>query len=153
MAGQSGAKDLQKICAAICLEEKRHEDTYQFFIECLLKVDPEGVIFAFEKMMRQQIAMPAQLMTDGIDLQLFESFSSVTQAIGVYSAKDYSRIVAFLVKKWDLANLSNLSAEAEKARDYLCKLSIRYDKLAKRMKKPQPKTIPFSWIYGRSIKI
>ena len=151
MAGQAGAKDLQNICTAICLDEKRHEDTYQFFISELLKIDPEGIIFAFEKMMRQQISMPAQLMTDGIDTNMFDSFSRVTQNIGVYSAKDYSKIVAFLVKKWDLINLTNLSPEAEKARDYLCKLSARYDKLALRMKKPELKSISFSWIHGRSI--
>ncbi len=152
MAGQAGAKDLQQICTAICLDEKRHEDIYQFFISELLKVDQEGVIFAFEKMMRQQISMPAILMTDGIDPNMFDSFSRVTQKAGVYSAMDYSKIVAFLVKKWGLTEMTGLSPKAEKARDYLCRLSARYDKLATRIKKPTEKTLSFSWIHGRSIQ-
>ena len=107
--------------------------------------------------MRGQIVMPAELMTDGVDPNLYENFSAVAQKLGVYTAIDYADIIGHLVKRWDLENIEGLSAEAEKERDYICKLPQRYKKLAERSmnrKKGVNEEDPekaFSWIYGRTV--
>ena len=111
----------------------------------------------FGDMMRGQIVMPAELMTDGVDPNLYENFSAVAQKLGVYTAIDYADIIGHLVKRWDLENIEGLSAEAEKERDYICKLPQRYKKLAERSmnrKKGVNEEDPekaFSWIYGRTV--
>ncbi len=150
LAAKAGDKQLQRICAAICADEKRHEEAYQFFIEKMLQIDPNGVVLAFEKMMRHQIAMPSQSMFDGKDQNLYDSFSRVAQKAGVYTANDYAEIVGYLVEKWNLKNLSGLSNEAEKAQEFLCKLAPRYKKLSQRRKLTND-PIDFSWINGKTL--
>lgn len=106
--------------------------------------------------MRGQIVMPAELMTDGKDPDLYENFSNVAQRLGVYTAIDYAEIINHLVRTWDLENIEGLSSEGEKERDYLCRLPTRYMKLAERSMNKKKKatddviaTQSFNWIYGR----
>jgi acyl-[acyl-carrier-protein] desaturase len=160
MARTMGDKNLSKICAMIAGDEGRHEKAYQTFVQEILKRDPDGLLHVFGDMMRGQIVMPAELMTDGSDPNLYENFSNVAQRLGVYTALDYAEIIQHLVKTWDLENLDGLSSEGEKEREYLCKLPERYRKLAERsMNKakkasadaPAPVKQSFSWIYGREV--
>lgn len=157
LAGDAGDRNLKRICAKIAGDEARHEKAYQIFSEEILKRDPDGLIMTFGDMMRGQIVMPAELMTDGVDSDLYENFSAVAQKLGVYTAIDYADIIGHLVKRWDLENLEGLSAEAEKERDYICKLPNRYKKLAersmnrkKKVNEEDPK-VAFSWIHGRTV--
>jgi len=150
---------MQRICAKIAGDEGRHEKAYQKFVTEILKRDPNGLLAVFGDMMRGQIVMPAELMTDGKDPDLYENFSNVAQRLGVYTAIDYADIIDHLVKTWDLENLEGLDSEGEKERDYLCKLPVRYRKLAERSmnkkKKVTEDEIPmktFNWIYGRSAR-
>lgn len=156
LAGESGDSNLKRICAKIAGDEARHEKAYQLFSQEILNRDPEGLIMTFGDMMRGQIVMPAELMTDGVDPNLYENFSAVAQKLGVYTAIDYAAIIGHLVKRWDLENVEGLSAEAEKERDYICKLPQRYKKLAersmnrkKKVNEEDPK-VAFSWIHGRT---
>jgi acyl-[acyl-carrier-protein] desaturase len=156
LAKASGDTNLQRICAKIAGDEGRHEKAYQAFCTEILKRDPDGLLSVFGDMMRGQIVMPAELMTDGSDPGLYENFSNVAQRLEVYTAIDYAEIIGHLVKTWDLENLEGLSSEGEKERDYLCKLPTRYQKLAERSmnkaKKVTEDEVPtksFSWIYGR----
>ena len=156
LAKVSGDKNLQRICAKIAGDEGRHEKAYQAFCTEILKRDPDGLLAVFGDMMRGQIVMPAELMTDGKDAQLYENFSNVAQRLGVYTALDYAEIIQHLVKTWDLENLDGLSSDGEKEREYLCKLPTRYIKLAERSmnksKKATDDEVPlqsFNWIYGR----
>mmetsp|Transcript_11187 Transcript_11187/g.23178 ORF Transcript_11187/g.23178 Transcript_11187/m.23178 type:complete len:416 (+) Transcript_11187:207-1454(+) len=157
LASESGDTNLKRICAKIAGDEARHEKAYQVFSQEILNRDPEGLIMTFGDMMRGQIVMPAELMTDGADPDLYENFSAVAQKLGVYTAIDYAEIIGHLVKRWDLENLEGLSAEAEKEREYICKLPQRYKKLAERSmnrKKGVVEDEPeraFSWIYGRTV--
>jgi acyl-[acyl-carrier-protein] desaturase len=157
LAGQYGDSNLKRICAKIAGDEARHEKAYQTFSQEILDRDPEGLIMTFGDMMRGQIVMPAELMTDGVDPNLYENFSAVAQKLGVYTAIDYSDIIGHLVKRWDLENIEGLSAEAEKERDYICKLPNRYRKLAERAMNRKKGVIEdepemsFSWIYGRTV--
>ena len=156
LAKNSGDKNLQRICAMIAGDEGRHEKAYQAFCTEILKRDPDGLLEVFGEMMRGQIVMPAELMTDGKDPDLYTNFSNVAQRLEVYTALDYAEIIGHLVKQWDLENLEGLSSEGEKERDYLCKLPERYTKLAERSmnkaKKATEDEVPmksFNWIYGR----
>jgi len=157
LAGHYGDSNLRKICSKIAGDEARHEKAYQLFSEEILKRDPDGLIINFGDMMRGQIVMPAELMTDGINQNLYEDFSAVAQNLGVYTAIDYADIIGHLVKRWDLENLEGLSSEAEKEREYICKLPTRYKKLAERSmnrKKKVNEEEPersFSWIHGRTV--
>lgn len=156
LAKVSGDKNLQRICAKIAGDEGRHEKAYQAFCTEILDRDPDGLISVFADMMRGQIVMPAELMTDGKDPNLYENFSNVAQRLEVYTAIDYAEIIGHLVKTWDLENLEGLSGEAEREREYLCKLPERYTKLAQRSMNKKKKitedevpTQSFNWIYGR----
>ncbi|KAL7434320.1 hypothetical protein ACHAXM_003991 [Skeletonema potamos] len=153
VAKDYGAKDLQRICAKIAGDEGRHEKAYQSFCTEILKRDPDGLLMEFGDMMRGQIVMPAELMTDGKDAQLYENFSAVAQRLGVYTAIDYAEIIQHLVDHWKLGELTGLSSEAEKEQEYICRLPQRYKKLAERsMNKKKDDVIEqksFSWIFNR----
>lgn len=155
LAREAGDKNLARICAIIAGDEGRHEKAYQRFVSEILKRDPDGLIKVFGQMMRGQIVMPAELMTDGQDKDLYNNFSAVAQRLGVYTALDYADIIKHLVKTWDLENMTDLSSESEKERDYICRLPDRYRKLAERsMNKAkksdeEPELNSFNWIYGR----
>jgi acyl-[acyl-carrier-protein] desaturase len=156
LARQIGDRNLDKICAKIAGDEGRHEKAYQTFVTEILKRDPDGLLEVFGDIMRGQIVMPAELMTDGHDKDLYENFSNVAQRLGVYTALDYADIIEHLVRIWDLENIDGLSSSGEKEREYLCKLPQRYRKLAERSmnkaKKATDDVIPtksFNWIYGR----
>lgn len=156
LAASAGDTNLRRICAKIAGDEARHEKAYQLFSQEILDRDPEGLIMTFGDMMRGQIVMPAELMTDGVDSNLYENFSAIAQKLNVYTAIDYADIIGHLVRRWDLENIEGLSAEAEKEREYICKLPARYKKLAersmnrkKKVNEEDPK-VAFSWIHGRT---
>lgn len=157
LASQYGDVNLRRISAKIAGDEARHEKAYQLFTEEILKRDPNGLMLEFGDMMRGQIVMPAELMTDGVNPNLYEDFSAVAQKLEVYTAIDYADIIQHLVKRWDLENLEGLSSEAEKEREYICRLPARFKKLAERSmnrKKKVNEEEPersFSWIHGRTV--
>lgn len=161
LARDAGDKNLSRICAKIAGDEGRHEKAYQQFSEEILKRDPDGLLAVFGDMMRGQISMPAEQMTDGINPNLYNDFSNVAQGLGVYTALDYADIVEHLINRWDLGHMEGLTAAAEKERDYLCRLPERYRKLAERsMNKKKKATADapapakaFNWIYGREARM
>jgi len=158
LAAKYGDKNLQKICAKIAGDESRHERAYQKFVTEILKRDPDGIIETFAEVMRGQIVMPAELMNDGVNSNLYEDFSEIAQNLGVYTAFHYADILQHLVDLWDLENITGLGGQAEEDREYLCKLPTRYKKLANRSmnrkKKANEDVVTpksFSWIHGRSV--
>lgn len=148
-----GAKDMQRICAKIAGDEGRHEKAYQAFSTEILARDPDGFLAEFGDMMRGQIVMPAELMTDGNDPMLYENFSAVAQRLGVYTALDYADIIEHLVDHWKIGDLTGLTPEGVKEQEYICRLPTRYRKLAERSmnKKKDEEYEPqsFSWIFNR----
>jgi acyl-[acyl-carrier-protein] desaturase len=75
----------------------------------------------------------------------FEDFSNSAQRIGVYTAQDYIDIMQKLIEQWDIANMTHLTEEAERARDYLMKLPARMERVSQRIKIPQ-EAAKFSWV-------
>lgn len=123
--------------------------------EKLFEIDPDTTILALADMMRKKIVMPALLMYDGQDDNLFENFAAVAQNLGVYTAKDYADNLEFLVGRWNVAGLTGLSGEGRRAQDFVCRLPSRIRRLEERAqeKAKQASTIPFSWIHGREVRV
>uniref|UniRef100_A0A5B7C3X4 Putative stearoyl-ACP desaturase n=1 Tax=Davidia involucrata TaxID=16924 RepID=A0A5B7C3X4_DAVIN len=153
LAKEHGDVKLAQICGTIAADEKRHETAYTKIVEKLFEIDPDGTVLALADMMRKKISMPAHLMYDGEDDNLFEHFSAVAQRVGVYTAKDYADILEFLVGRWDVEKLTGLSGEGHKAQDYVCGLAPRIRKLNERAqgRAKQASKVPFSWIFGKEI--
>lgn len=155
LAKEHGDFKLAQICGTIAADEKRHETAYTKIVEKLFEIDPDGTVLGFADMMRKKISMPAHLMYDGRDDNLFDHFSAVAQRLGVYTAKDYADILEHLVGQWKVENLTGLSAEGQKAQDYVCALPPRIRKLEERAqgRAKQAAKIPFSWIYDREVQL
>jgi acyl-[acyl-carrier-protein] desaturase len=149
LAKKCGDEHLHKICGLIAGDEARHEKAYKLFMSKVFEIDPKNAVLAFAQMMKNKVTMPASLMTDGKDVDLFSKFSNVAQRIGVYTAKDYASIIAALVDEWKVESLTGLSDVSQKAQDYLCTLAVRYERLADRMKITGNSR--FSWIFDREI--
>jgi acyl-[acyl-carrier-protein] desaturase len=150
-----GDLKLAQICGTIAADEKRHETAYTKIVEKLFEIDPDYTVLAFADMMRKKITMPAHLMYDGMDDNLFEHFSAVAQRLGVYTAKDYADILEFLVQRWNVADLTGLSGEGRRAQDFVCMLAPRIRRLEERAQARAKKgpVIPFSWIYDRKVQL
>lgn len=146
---------LAQICGIIAADEKRHETAYTKITEKLFEIDPDGTVLALEDMMRKKISMPAHLMYDGRDDNLFEHFSAIAQRLGVYTAKDYADILEFLVGRWNVEKLTGLSGEGRRAQDYVCGLPPRIRRLEERAqaRAKQGSIVPFSWIFGKELKV
>ncbi|KAK4343671.1 hypothetical protein RND71_036765 [Anisodus tanguticus] len=154
-AKEHGDMKLAQVCGIIAADEKRHETAYTKIVEKLFEVDPDGTVLAVADMMRKKISMPAHLMYDGRDDNLFEHFSAVAQRLGVYTAKDYADILEFLVGRWEIEKLNGLSGEGHRAQDYVCGLAPRIRKLEERAqaRAKQKAPVPFSWVFGREIML
>ncbi|XP_051227600.1 stearoyl-[acyl-carrier-protein] 9-desaturase 1, chloroplastic [Lolium perenne] len=156
LARARGDGVLARVCGTIAADEKRHETAYARIVDQLLRLDPDGAVLAVADMMRKRITMPAHLMHDGRDVDLFDHFASVAQRLGVYTARDYADIVEHLVKRWKLDTLeAGLSGEGRRARDFVCGLAPRMrraaERAADRAKKDEPTKVKFSWIYDREV--
>jgi len=149
LAKRCGDEHLHKICGLIAGDEARHEKAYKLFMSKIFEVDPGNAVLAFASMMKNKVTMPASLMSDGKDHDIFSKFSNVAQRIGVYTAKDYASIIAAFVEEWKVETLSGLSDVSAKAQDYLSTLAQRYEKVADRLIISGSPT--FSWIFDREI--
>ena len=147
IAKKYGEKKLFKMCNLIAGDEMRHHLAYSEFVNQIFKVDPSEMMLAFQYMMKQKITMPALFLRESGDKigSAFEAFSDSAQRIGVYTASDYVDILQKLNEKWDIGNINGLTAEAEKARDYLMKLPERMRKISERLIIPEEGHI-FKWV-------
>jgi acyl-[acyl-carrier-protein] desaturase len=104
-------------------------------------------------MMKKKITMPAHLIRESGESigTAFEKFSESAQRLGVYTAMDYVDILKKLVDKWEIEKLSNLTDEAEKARDYLMKLPERMTRISERLIVPDESQL-FKWVQPALIK-
>jgi len=147
IAKDYGDKKLSKVCKLIAGDEMRHHHAYCEFVDQIFKVDPSEMMLAFQYMMKQKITMPAHFLRESGEKisTAFEEFSNSAQKIGVYTASDYVDIMQKLIEKWEIDKIGNLTAEAEKARDYLMKLPERMAKISERLVLPD-ETKVFKWV-------
>lgn len=157
LAKERGDPVLAKICGTIASDEKRHESAYSRIVGKLIEVDPSGAMLGIGEIMRMKITMPAHLMYDGQDPNLFAHFSAVAQRLGVYTAGDYADILEFLIQLWRLEKLEGLTAEAKRAQDFVCGLPPRMrrlqEKADERAKKLQTTRVKFSWIFNKELNL
>lgn len=153
LAKDKGNKRLSKMCKIISGDEMRHHHAYSEFVERIFTVDPSQMMMAFHYMMKQKITMPAHFLREsgGKIGSAFEEFSNTAQRIGVYTATDYVDILQKLIERWEIDKITNLSDEAEKARDYLMKLPARMYRISERMKVPE-NSFQFKWVEPAIIK-
>ena len=147
IAKAKGNKQLAKMCRIVAGDEMRHHNAYSEFVRRIFEVDPSQMMMAFHYMMKRKIVMPAHFLRESGDKisSAFEEFSNTAQRIGVYTAMDYVEILEKLIKTWDLDKISNLTDEAEKARDYLMKLPARMTRIADRLTIPE-NSFKFKWV-------
>ncbi|KAL6966663.1 Stearoyl-[acyl-carrier-protein] 9-desaturase 7, chloroplastic [Sarracenia purpurea var. burkii] len=154
-AKEHGDVKLAQICGAIASDEKRHETAYTKIVEKLFEIDPDTTVLSLADMMKKKISMPAHLMYDRRDDNLFRHFSSVAERLGVYTLKDYADVLEFLVGRWKVEQLTGLSGDGRKAQDYVCGLPLRIRRLEKTSQSmaKQAQVIPFSRIFDREVKV
>lgn len=147
LAKNYGNKFLSKVCGLIAADEMRHHKAYKSFVSQIFEVDPSEMMLAFEDMMRKKIVMPAHFLREtGMKISgSFAHFSDAAQRIGVYTTIDYIEIMERLIKEWNIDSLTDLSDQAEKARDYVMKLPDRLRRIADRVTIPDTK-FEFSWV-------
>ena len=135
------------MCNLIAGDEMRHHLAYSEFVNQIFKVDPSEMMLAFQFMMKQKITMPAHFLREsGQSISTaFNQFSDSAQKLGVYTANDYVDIMQKLIDKWQIDKISNLTDEAEKARDYLMKLPARMAKISERIVLPEENYV-FKWV-------
>lgn len=153
LAKQYGDKKLSKMCKLVAGDEMRHHMAYSEFVNRIFQVDPSEMMLAFQHMMKLKITMPAHFLRESGNKisTAFEQFSDSAQRIGVYTAMDYVDILRKLNEKWQIDKVTGLTAEAEKARDYLMKLPDRMARISERLVIPQESHI-FKWVQPALIK-
>lgn len=153
LAKQYGDKKLSKMCRLVAGDEMRHHMAYSEFVDRIFKVDPSEMMLAFQYMMKQKIVMPAHFLRESGQKisSAFEQFSDSAQRIGVYTAADYVDILRKLIEKWQIDKIDGLTAEAEKARDFLMKLPDRMARISERIVIPQEPHI-FKWVQPALVK-
>jgi len=147
IAKKKGHKALAKMSKIIAGDEMRHHIAYTEFVKQIFAIDPSEMMLAFQHMMKYKIVMPALHLREsfGAKGSLFNDFSTVAQRIGVYTGFDYIDIVRKLNSAWEIDKITGLTAEAEKARDYLLKLPDRMYKISERIVIPDTK-FHFKWM-------
>ena len=138
LAKKAGMKNLGKMCKIIAGDEMRHHKAYTEFIRQIFVVDPSEMMMAYFDMMKLKITMPAMHLRESFQSQgsLFDKFSEVAQRAGVYTSFDYVDIMRKLNNAWNIDKITGLTAEAEKARNYLMKLPERMERIAERIVVP-----------------
>jgi len=128
-------------------DEMRHHVAYTEFVRQIFKIDPSEMMLAFRDMMKYKITMPAMHLREsfGGKGSLFDDFSTIAQRVGVYTGFDYVDILKKLNTAWEIDKITNLTPEAEKARDYLMKLPERMYRITERIVVPDTK-FEFKWM-------
>ena len=147
LATEQGSKLLGKMCQIIAGDEMRHYLAYREFVKTIFQYDPSEMMLAFTDMMKKKIIMPNHyIRQSGQAISgSFEDFSMAAQRIGVYTSNDYVDIMRKLINYWDIGNLTGLTGEAEKARDYMMRLPDRMARVAERIRIPSTSTY-FKWV-------
>lgn len=148
LARQMGVKNLARMCKIIAGDEMRHHLAYAEFVKRIFEVDPSEMMLAFNYMLKLKIVMPAHFLRESGEPmgKAFEIFSDSAQRLGIYTSLDYVDIIRKLINMWQIDKITNLTDEAEKARDYIMKLPDRLDRIAQRIVVSE--TSPrLKWVY------
>ncbi len=147
IARKKGHKVLAKMSKIIASDEMRHHKAYTGFVREIFKIDPSEMMLAFYQMIKHKIVMPAVHLRESFESKgsLFEKFSIVAQRLGVYTGFDYVNILKKLNEEWEIDKITNLTPEADKARNYLMNLPERMYKITERIVVPKT-DFKFKWL-------
>lgn len=153
LAKQYSNKPLSRMCMMIAGDEMRHYTAYSEFVKEIFTLDPSEMMLAFRDMMKHKIIMPAHFLREsGYKIGVaFEEFSNTAQRLGVYTAQDYVDIFRRLLKRWDIDNITGLTDEAERARDFVMGLPARLERIGQRMVLPE-ESYKFKWVNPAVVK-
>lgn len=153
LAKQYSNKPLSRMCMMIAGDEMRHYTAYSEFVKEIFTLDPSEMMLAFRDMMKHKIIMPAHFLREsGHKIGVaFEEFSNTAQRLGVYTAQDYVDIFRRLLKRWDIDNITGLTDEAERARDFVMGLPARLERIGQRMVLPE-ESYKFKWVNPAVVK-
>lgn len=158
LATQQGDETLAKICKQIASDENRHFAFYRNMFMEALRLDPDRAMIAFHKLMEKQVVMPGRLMDDGVSKDakgqpnIFDRFSAIAEAIGVYTFLDYAKIFGDLIREWEIEK-RQVSGEGAKAQEAVIRLQQKHARVAeiaeerkRRKGTPQLDTSNISWL-------
>ena len=151
-AGAYGDPVLEQICTAISGDESRHETFYKNMMGLIFEHDPHGAMLAYERLLKSQVVMPAELMEDN-EAELYKHFSLIAQKEKVYTTEDYVSIIEHLIDYWKVASWS-VTNGAQRAQDYICSLPGRFRKtLVPRMNKSLERIEKrrYAWLRGEYV--
>jgi acyl-[acyl-carrier-protein] desaturase len=153
IAKKYGDKKLHKLCNLVAGDEMRHHLAYSEFVNQIFKVDPSEMMLAFQYMLKLKITMPAHFLRESGEKisTAFEHFSNAAQKLGVYTATDYVDIMQKLIQKWEIDKITDLTDEAEKARDFIMNLPNRMKRISERLIIPD-ETYTFKWVQPALVK-
>ena len=169
LARSQGDEYLHRISLRTSGEEARHGEFYGWLYGEVFDADPNGAVVAAEQMFdldKGGILMPGALMSDkkvknvdGIaQTELFQDYSLVTQALGIYTAADYNDITRSLLTRWRVFDRTFDTPEAREAQERLGKFTVTYGKVLERamsMKVSSRFSTPpsFSWIHDEPVPL
>lgn len=115
IAARQGARYLATMSRAEARDERRHRRYYSDLAEILSTVDPNGFVHAVKEVLRNNVVLPAALMTSGEDFdprnrttELFDKYDIVSEATGMLTASDF---VASFRRHYDLWNIDGLELD------------------------------------------
>ncbi|PUZ39602.1 hypothetical protein GQ55_9G338100 [Panicum hallii var. hallii] len=164
LVGAPGAADaaLARICGTVAADEKRHEAAYTRIMGKLFEVEPDAAVRAMAYMMHHRIDMPTGFINDGrhSGRDFYDRFIAIAQLAGTYTVSDYRSILEHLIGQWGVKELaSGLSGEGRRARDYLCALPNKMQRMEEKVMetavkaKTKPTPIPINWIFDRTVSV
>ena len=71
----------------------------------VLELDPSGAMISYADMMKKQIVMPAELMTEPSNPNLYDDFARVATDLNVYTGVDYAEIIEHLNEFWKIGEV------------------------------------------------
>jgi acyl-[acyl-carrier-protein] desaturase len=117
-----------RVMARVAADENLHHLFYRDLTSAALQLWPSEVVIAIEEVVRT-FAMPGTGIPD------FQHHSALIAGAGIYDASiHYEQIlVPVVLNHWKVAQLTNLTAEAERARDKLMRRIERIGRLGRSM--------------------
>ena len=131
------------MCKMIAGDEMRHHNAYSEFVNEIFKVDPSEMMLAFLHMMKLKIVMPAHFLR--IRRENRPRVRTFLRLCPANRRLHYVDILQKLIDRWNVGSITNLTDEAEKARDYLMRLPARMAKISERLVVPDTPYI-FKWV-------
>lgn len=134
---------LNGILSSIAADEAKHYTFYRNVFKEVLKLDPNRAMLSAADIM-PAIDMP------GISMPNFRDMADVVRRIGIYSPRDYKKIVEEAIKFWEIELLTGLNDIAQKAQEKILSIPKRLEKVAEYIeKRTESKTFSFDFIYNR----